>query len=249
MDKSHRFPGTCRFMFFVVMATSTANAQNAVLTGVNSLMVRVSWENASETETSTLRNDVELRIRKTGLMILPWDESLARYATRLTVIVGRLNPASIVVQTLEPVYVSREVMSAWDNTESNKYFAWVMEAIHDEKKSTDAEMAEHYKPVERETKRNRALALPAPRDAVTWALTGSVGVSPSETVNQVIQRYSQSSLWETPAGRPIIQHRMDLEVQAAMETEKASPRLSNIQLVVDSFVDSFVSDWMKANQK
>jgi hypothetical protein len=86
-------------------------------------------------------------------------------------------------------------------------------------------------------------------EVATWLRYGIAQAVQPESVKDIIARYAKHPYWETPAGRPIVQHWMDLEVQAAMADAQRPVRPATVRDAIKGYVDQFINEWLAANPK
>jgi hypothetical protein len=98
-------------------------------------------------------------------------------------------------------------------------------------------------------KQNAALPLPPSQKAATWLRCGVVQSAQPESVPNIIARYRTAIFQAAPAGRPFLEHMMDLEVQAATANTRCEISYATVQDTINRFVDAFISDWLAANPK
>jgi hypothetical protein len=211
----------------LLFASATPSvAQDSQLRGLTGVRVVVTWTGGADSDKDALQSDVELRLRQAGMRVLTADEqALAPGRPMLIVGVGGPGAATPVAVTLsEAVTLERENLVA---------SAWLVARLKQPNPITDEEYSEHS----------------VQRMATTWQRFGVAQNTQTESVKQIIARYANHPYWQTPAGRPIVQHMMDLEVQAAMAEAQRPANPGTVRDTVKGYVDTFLNDWLAANPK
>jgi hypothetical protein len=228
-----------------------ANAQTPLLKGLIGVRVSVVWTGGAATDRDAIQSDVELKLRQAGMYVdAPQGSQAPPLFPLLFIGVGGIGAAGpVTVEFHESVYVCRDYFPMMKLTATNAYAEWFMARKKEPTPITEEEHQEHMAPVLAEGAENSHLAPPPPRDATTWERHGIAQAVQPESVKDIIARYAQHPYWQTPAGRPIVQHWMDLEVQAAMAEAQRPVGLNTVRDAINGFVDQFLNEWLTPNPR
>jgi hypothetical protein len=228
----------------------SAESERQMLTGLSSVAVMVSWPNASDSDVRSVKSGVELRLRQCGIGIITVADaqSLTTQPSILFIDIANTTQqiTSVSVQLHEGADINRELASAMDFTAYNTYMKWL---LNHTVPPTEDEIKAHHEAVDLEDRNNLQNVHVTSRSVITWERHGIAKVSQGETTKEIIARYATHPYWQTPAGRPIVQHMLDLEVQDAIARVQATATINLIWPTIDSQMSAFVNDWLAANQK
>ena len=240
---------TCYFAVILLLVASAKHgqAQDPLLKGLIGVRVAVTWTGGAVADRDAIQTDVELRLRQAGMHVAtspvgkPPDSS---YPLLFVLIGGTGTAAPVGVELHESVYLGRDYLPLMKFTAFNAYAQWYAARVKEPRPITDSETKGHLDPVMAEMRENSHLSFPPSRDGTTWQRHGVAQSTQSESVKDIIARYASNPYWQTPAGRPIVQHQMDLEVQAAMAEAQRPANSATVRDTVRGFVDAFLNDWL-----
>ena len=243
----------CGVVLLLLLATARpSRSQDPPLKGLIGVRVSLTWTGGTDADRGALQADVESKLRQAGMQVLaPTGLPVLDSTYPLLFIgVGAAGTAVPVgVELHEQVYLARDRLRTMKWTAFDAWGQWYNARVKEPGPITDAEKKEHMAPVEAQAKENEALPFPPPRDATTWLRHGIAQSNQPESVKNIIARYAPNPYWQTPAGRPIVQHMMDLEVQAAMAEAQRPTSPGTVRETIKGYVDQFLNEWLAANPK
>jgi hypothetical protein len=221
-------------------------AQFSDLKGLTAVRVSVTWNGGTASERETIQAAVELSLRQAGLFVPGADlspEAQSAMPLLSIGIAGNDKAIPIAVELQESAIVTRDWFYNGGFAAVNAFVEWYASRTKQPTPITKEEIAEHSKPD------LAALASTPPRRVTTWRRYSVAESAQPETVQQIIARYASHPYMQTPAGRPIVQHWMDLEVQAAMANAQRPASPATVRDTIKAFVDAFLNEWLAANPK
>jgi hypothetical protein len=231
-------------------------AQEPLLKGLRVVRVVVAWTGGSDAEKVALQHSIELKLNQAGLALSTPDLPSPVLEAIPMLFIGVNGPGPVVpvtVQLYEDAFLMRNPADCTTASDAND--KWLMDSLIKGSAPTKAELNEHYAPVEAEMLKN--LTLPKYMlKATTWQRYGALRFEPAqggqpESVASIVARYKAAMQYTAPATRAaelqMLQHMMDLEVQAASARSQGAADTSTARDTVLGFLDDFVNQWRSAN--
>ena len=213
-------------VLFSVLASGVmpVRAQVALLKGLTSVRVLVSWTGGADSNADALRTDVELKLRQAGLRVLSSEEQTATPGHPLFFVglVGTGVVIPVTIGVVERASLERDNIA---------FTAWLEAREKQPSPITDAEIAAqtHWS------------------DVTTWMRYGAAQNAQAESVQEIIARYKRE--WAGVGMSRVAEHMMDLEVQAATARLQNPTNPGTVRDTVKSYVDIFLNDWLAANPR
>jgi hypothetical protein len=233
------------------MGAGACNAQNPSLKNIAIVRVVVAWAGAADADKAAVLSDTQLKLRQAGIGVLgPDEKSVVNWPTLFIGIGPGTTAVPLIVELTEEAYMNRDIVARGKYAASAAYFMWYQERSKNPSPLTDEEKNEHMAPMLAESKENAALPLPPPQSPASWLRYGLAQSAQAESVPSIIARWKAEILDSnvtTPAGRPIKEHMMDLEVQAAMAKNQSPVSAAVVRETIKGYVDVFLNDWLAAN--
>jgi len=192
------------------------------------VQVAVEWPDGADADRKAIQSEIELKMRQSGMRVLTKEENDKNLVVGhpvFLVIISGTSPATLVsCLLLETVQPERALIA---------YQTWLKNRTGHSTPITEAEFDEHA----------------GFMAATTWQRYGAAQAVPPESVQDIVARYKPAIFQATPAGRQILEHMMDLEVEAAMANAQRSASLNTVRDRIEGYVDQFLNEWLAANPK
>jgi hypothetical protein len=236
-----------------VASAGASHAQNSPLNNVAIVRVVVSWTGATDADKAAVLSDARLKLRQAGIAVLgPEEKSVVNWPTLFIGIGPGATALPLIVELTEEAYLNRDIAFRGKYTASAAYFMWYQERSKNPSPITDEERSQRMAPMLAEARENAALPLPPPQNPASWVRYGLAQNAQAESVQNIIARWKAEILdsnMTTPAGRPIKEHMMDLEVQAAMAKYQNPVSAAVVRETLKAYIDAFLNDWLAANPR